>query len=521
MSNGNGSRLRKSRGLGKEQPANAAVLDDAAIEALAYYSLAPIAWWEDFLGAPFPYCPVCSELPDEQKVCRDYQVEIAESVAENRETNVHTGHGVGKDFTLGRLVLWWLCTRPDGVVITTATKEKQVEVVLWGEVRSAYAKSIVEIGGDLAPTAASLRFGPQRYGLGMVAKDANALQGFHAPGGVLLILDEAAGIPEWAMLALEGCASTNECRIVRIGNPTCGHDHRFAKECKLPDVPGERRSIRVAAWETPNVVHDSDVVPGLSGTKYVESIRTKYGEDSVIFRTRVAGLFPKASATGFIPYENVEAARMRALETETPDPDDVRERVNEGEVVVRIGCDVARYGEDDTIFRVNVGPYSFVPHGGRLHGADGVAVAKRAVELADTWAAASIAIDGGGLGAGPVDAWYDLEERGEGPKHDVEFFVNDFGARATDPTQHADRRTELYANCREWLKDEGVVKIDEPLEEELLAPSYRWVGGAIRLEPKDALKKRLGRSPDDADALVLASCGHVGRTSGMARLSVW
>ena len=517
----NGGRLKRSHGIGAP-PAPGDPLDDDAIEALAYYSLDPVAWWRDFLGPPFPWCPVCAERHAEERVCREYQVEIAQSVADNRETNVHTGHGVGKDFTLGRLVLWWLCTRPNGIVITTATKEKQVEVVLWGEVRSAHASSKTPIGGDLAPTAASLRFGPQRYALGMVAKDANALQGFHAPGGVLLILDEAAGIPEWAMLALEGCASTDECRIVRIGNPTCGAEHRFAKECKLPDEPGSRKTIRVASWETPNVVHGEDVVPGLSGSKYVESIERKYGKDSVVYRVRVAGLFPKGTAVGFIPADVVEKARERAVDVEIPDPVDVRERVHAGgeEDLVRVGCDVARYGEDDTVIRVVVGAHSFIPHGGRLHGADGVQVAKRCAEIAETWGATSVAIDGGGLGASPVDSWFDLQERGEIDSN-VDLFVNDFGARATDPVEHADRRTELYALCRDWLRDEGIVEIDEALAEELLAPSYRWVGRAVRLEPKDALKKRIGRSPDDADALILAACGHVGRTSGMARLSVW
>ena len=42
------------------------------------------------------------------------------------------------------------------------------------------------------------------------------------------------------------------------------------------------------------------------------------------------------------------------------------------------------------------------------------------------------------------------------------------------------------------------------LASQLAAPSWKLQSGRILVEPKDAIKKRLGRSPDDADALLLA-----------------
>lgn len=491
------------------RPVATGELSDAEIEALAVYALDPVLWWRDFLGPPYPWCPRCGLEAHGEDVCRPYQVEILDSIVENRETNVVTGHGVGKDFTLGRAVLWWLATRPNGIVITTATKETQVEVILWGEVRSAYARARVPIGGTLAPQAASLRFGPDHYALGMVSKDVNALQGFHAPGGVLVLIDEAAGVPEWAIQALEGCASSDDSRIVKFGNPTCGHDHRFAKDCRLPDVPGQRKTIRVASWETCNARHGEEIVPGLTTAGWIEALASKYGRESIVFRTRAAALFPPASAVGFIGYDVLDASRARSVGYEAPE-----------NAELRLGVDVARYGEDDTVIRAVKGGSSFVPHGGRLSGADNVAVARRVAELAKKLGAVSAAIDAGGLGGGVYDVLRELERQGELPEG-FEVIPNDFGARATDPREHADRRTELYARLRDWLRDEGAMDFDEGLEEELLAPSYRWNGTAIRLEPKDALKKRIGRSPDDADALALAVAGHVGRTSGAPRISVW
>lgn len=493
---------RSDRNGGRVHAAKA-TLSDAEVEALALYYLDPVAWWHDFLGPPYPDGA-------EWDGCRAYQVEILRSIAENRHTNVVTGHSVGKDFTLARVVLWWLSTRPNGVVLTTATTEKQVEVVLWGEVRSAYSKALVPIGGDLAPQAASLRFGPLHYALGLTSKDSNALQGFHAEGGVLAIVDEAAGVPEWAIQAFEACATSSDSRVVKIGNPTCSAAHRFARDCRMPDLAGVRKTIRVSSLDSPNVVKGREVIHGLATKEWVEDMAAKYGRESVLFGVRVLGRFPPASATGLIGFDTIEAARLRSVGF-APNPGAPK----------RLGADVARYGEDSTEVFIEQGGHAYQPHGGKgIRGADGASVAKQLALLAKEHGCVSIAVDVGGLGAGVVDTLYDLQARGE-LSGDVEIHPNDFGAKATDPEEHADRRTELWHRLRDWLRTEGAIDPDEVLEEELLAPSYKWTGRAVRLEPKDALKKRLGRSPDLADALALAVAGHLGKTSGAARLTVW
>lgn len=500
-------------GLHRRQEDDA--LTDHDYEVLALWYVDPIAWWEDNLGGPLPHGP-------EWEGARLYQHEIAYSVSENRTTNVVTGHSVGKDFTVARLALWWLCTRPNGIVLTTATKEKQVEVVLWGEIRDAYNNAKVTIGGKMAPTAASLRFGPKHYALGMVAADANGLQGFHAKGGVLAIIDEAAGVPDWAIAAFEGCATSTECRVIKIGNGTCSHDHRFAKDCRMKDKPGVRKTIRISSYDSPNVTAGREVVKGLATLEWIEDQSEKHGPESVMFGMRVLGRFPPSSATGYIGYDCIEAARLRAAEyvrkpTLKPDDDPTWTPP-----VRRLGCDVARYGEDDTeCFIVEDDAFAFQPHGGvGISGTDNVTVAKKLVELAVEWHCVSIAVDGGGLGGGVVDSLQDLQERGECPP-EIEIYSNDFGAKATRPREHCDRRTELWDALKVWLRERAAYEAPEMIEGEILAPSYKFVGTAIRLEPKDALKKRLGRSPDKADALALAVHGHEGRTSASPRLSIW
>jgi hypothetical protein len=63
----------------------------------------------------------------------------------------------------------------------------------------------------------------------------------------------------------------------------------------------------------------------------------------------------------------------------------------------------------------------------------------------------------------------------------------------------------LWSDLRDWLQNGGLLpRHDEELAEELTAPDFLFdTKGRILLEKKDALRTRLGRSPDRADALAL------------------
>src|ERR1700737_2603694 len=59
------------------------------------------------------------------------QEEIMRSVAWRLRTAVRSCHSSGKTYTLAQLVLWWLVRWPDGVAVTTAPTDRQVEKLLW------------------------------------------------------------------------------------------------------------------------------------------------------------------------------------------------------------------------------------------------------------------------------------------------------------------------------------------------------------------------------------------------------
>ena len=162
---------------------------------------------------------------------------------------------------------------------------------------------------------------------------------------------------------------------------------------------------------------------------------------------------------------------------------------------VRIGADIARYGDDRTVITVVKGN-KVLPQV-VIRGMDTQAVAKRIYELAIEHRAESINIDVIGVGAGVVDALNGIGLPG----------VNgiNVGEQAWDSDRFANRKAEVWFSLRQRMLD-GEISIpnDKDLERELLC-SYKYsLTGKILIEAKDAVKKMLGRSPDMADSLVLA-----------------
>ena len=106
-------------------------------------------------------------------------------------------------------------------------------------------------------------------------------------------------------------------------------------------------------------------------------------------------------------------------------------------------------------------------------------------------------MDIGGQGAGVYDI---LKDRGYGKIVRGVYF----GEKAINRDRYANRRAEMWDLVREWLSDSVRLPADEELLDELVSVNKKYDRlGRLQLEEKDELKKRLGRSPDKADALAL------------------
>lgn len=179
------------------------------------YAADPVGFIEIELG---------EKLTEQQKA-------IALSVRDNRETNVQAAHGVGKSHLSSRLALYWIyCV--GGMVITTAPTARQVNQIIWGEIRRAYCK--LSLPGDLGKTFLILT--EDARGFGFTAGDSNGFQGIHKDK-LLVIQDEACGISDEIDEGASSCATGENNRILRIGNPIVT-DNPFERACA-------RRHIRI------------------------------------------------------------------------------------------------------------------------------------------------------------------------------------------------------------------------------------------------------------------------------------
>lgn len=163
-----------------------------------------------------------------------------------------------------------------------------------------------------------------------------------------------------------------------------------------------------------------------------------------------------------------------------------------------VGLDPARFGDDDSVFIHRQGRVAWGTE--HLDQYDTMAVAGHAVRmLDDDKTIRMMFIDIGGLGAGIYDRMVEL---GYGDRITA---VN-FGERASDTRKYFNKRSEMWGEMAEWLHDKITPSIpdEDLLHADLTTPSFRYSSnGQMKLDSKDDIKKELGRSPDDGDALCL------------------
>jgi len=434
------------------------------------------------------------------------QADILEAVRDNPRVAVRSCHGIGKSFIAGNTALWFLCSFKNSIVLTTAPTWRQVEKLVWKEIRSSYRRSKYFIGGHLPPKASELQInGDEWLALGISTNDPDRFQGFHAPH-LLVIVDEAAGVDEDIFEAIEGVLTSEHCCLLLLGNPTKigGTFYRAFRE-------GGWETLHVSALDTPNFTAFGIIEDDLGSGEWERKITAplpapwlitpawaadkfkRWGPDSPAYQARVLGEFPTLGENTVIPLAWIEAAMERDV-------------LKDGPVVV--GVDVARFGSDNTVIAIRKG--RFIERLDVYSKLDTMEITGHVVEALRSTGASVAKVDVIGIGAGVVDR---LKEQ----KLPVEA-VN-VAEKARDPERFANLRSELWWLLREALDPKNPDAMALPQDDDLLAdlsnPVYKINSkGQIALEPKDETKSRLHRSPDRADAVVMSiapsrTCVHV------------
>lgn len=407
------------------------------------------------------------------------------------QTAVKACHASAKTFTAAEIVLWWVYA-VRGIAITTAPTWVQVEKLLWGEIHSAYEGARYPLGGKLTNT--ELKLAPNVYAMGLSTDQGVRFQGFH--GTVLVVLDEAPGVRPDIDEAIEGVRAGGDVRTLRLGNPTVASGPFHAAFTTQRHL---FTTFTIDAFDTPNLhgftLDDVKSIPpdqgddprlAVSPRPYLVTRRWvwekyhQWGENSPLWQSRVRGDFPDQAEDALIGLAHLE--RAAALPDPWPEPD----------APAVAGLDVAGPGDDETVLYVRQGGALVAEHVWTQADPRGDVIA-----ALRPWAIETVNVDS--IGIGHYMARH-LEDAG--------YAVRDInvGAAPRDREKFANLKAELYWGLREWFEAGDVRGLtDDVALSQLAGVRYAHnARGQIVIESKEQARKRGVKSPDRAEALMLA-----------------
>lgn len=442
------------------------------------------------------YCPACWARECLAVKLTKYQTEVLDQLPYRLRVALRGPHGLGKSFLGSVVVLWFATTRDlagiDWKVITTASAWRHLEVYLWPEIHKWANRIDFETLGR-APLDRRRELMDLRMKLGhgaataVASNDPAKIEGAHADS-LLYLLDEAKTIPPPTWDSVEGAFS---------GAGTDTGAEAFALAMSTPGPPAgrfydiHRRAPGYEDWWTRHVGLEEAIEAGRISRDWADQRALQWGPDSAMYANRVLGEFHASDEDSVIPLAWIEAAVERWHEW------DRAGRPSPGGPYWT-GVDVGR-GGDETVQAVRDGSVVLLETDrrrntmatvGALQGRPGRAV-----------------VDVIGLGAGVYDRLKEVHAR------PVAFTGS---GRATGRDRSGkfgftNARSAAYWHVRELLDPEYQPSLalppDDLMISDLTTPTWDVTSGLppkIKVEPKDAVSARLGRSPDRGDAVVMS-----------------
>lgn len=459
------------------------------------------------------------------------QQDILSSVQFNPRTSVASGTARGKDFVAACAAISFLYLTPrwntrrelveNTKVALTAPTDRQVKNIMMPEVSRLFNRARQR--GIILPgrlNSYDIRTDNEEWFLtGFKADEHNheAWSGFHAVH-TMFIITEATGIGDDTFGAIEGNLQ-GDSRILLVFNPNTPvgyaarsqRGNRWAKfrlnSLTAPNVIEKRIAIqgqvnyewvvdKVEQWCTPISAEDRE--EELDDFEF----EGQWYRPEDLFRKKVLGKFPKVSDDVLIPHQWIESAqeRWKLAQGKEPVSDEIR----------LLGVDVAGMGRDSTCFCERKGKWVAEMQSRNSGGqADHMAVAGDIAARRRRHPRMVVSIDTIGEGAGVFSRCLELDDKryiisckySEGAKQ----FDRDL-SDITGQYRFTNMRAYLFWCVRDWLNPKNETGAMLPPDNQLLeeATEIRWSfrsDGKIIIEPKEDIKKRLGRSTDKFDAL--------------------
>lgn len=439
------------------------------------------------------------------------QEAIARALIKHKRVIVKASHSIGKTHIAGGLVNWFYDCFDPGICLTTAPTLDSVKDILWKEVRIQGKHN----ASQFQPKAPRIESSPDHFAVGYTASSDAAFQGRHEDN-VLIVFDEAIDIDAPIWDAAEGMMTGDNCFWLVIFNPTDTSTRAYDEE-----TSGRWHSISVSALDHPNILAECEGRPERFGSLSLGWVRDrihewctpipvedatasdiefegKWYKPGSLAESKLLGRWP-TSGSNAVWNESIWKA---CLTQQFLDPS----------APLEIGCDVARFGDDFTSIHVHRGNCSL--HHETHNGWDTVQTAGRLKQLAKQFCINKeepmrilVKIDDDGVGGGVTDnkGFYN--------------FVGVSGANKSVTGDYPNMRSETWF-ATAGRANEGRIDLSRLdshslnlIRKQVMSPTWKLdEQGRRKVEPKADTKKRIQRSPDDADAFNLA----YGTSSGIA-----
>lgn len=415
-------------------------------------------------------------------------------------------HASGKSFGAADLILVSLLASGD--VITTAPTDDQVRGQLWRSVHAALKDSRVPLSewGDVNQIEIRLPTGERAFG--RATNQGVRFQGEHARPGtfLLVIVDEAPGVIEAVMGAIEGMRAGGDVRVLLQGNPLDPSGYFYEAFSPSSGKPTTWQTYTIGAFDTPNLAGltiddvlamspaelDDNPRPYLITRRYVREKYEEWGPDHWEYMGRVLGIFPDQS---------VEALFARAWLDQAA----TRPPLSPADAPMTAGIDVAGPGESETVLGIRRGDdivYSmswaksdpraevlavldeWVPRGLKDVNVDSVGIGWY------FYVDIKAALEAKGVGVWPINVGntssvVEEDEAGESRK------------------KYANLKAEYYWHLRDLMARGQVSGLPPAAVAQLRTIHYKHPNGIITIESKEDAQKRGVASPDWGEMAML------------------
>ena len=398
---------------------------------------------------------------------------------------IRSGHGIGKTAFLSWISIHHLLTHFPSKVPCTAPTSHQLFDLLWAEIAKWTRKMPESLRDrfDIRSEKVELKgFERECFIVARTARreQPEAFQGFHGDN-LLFIVDESSGIDDIIFEVAEGALTSPGAKIVETGNPTRNTGH-FA------DIFKKDYGYKLSTVS-------SEDVPGVS-QKWLNMMRTKYGEDSNVYRIRVKGLPPLSDDDSFLARDRVEEAVDKVIAPSIYYP--------------IWGLDPARYGICKSALAKRQGnlliePIKF------WNNKDSKQLAE--VVMEEYWKTdeelrpLEICVDITGIGSGVYDRLCEFISDSKTNLNAVPVISS--SASLYDADTHFNYRVDLWARARDWFNKRNVsIPAQDDFIDQLCCVGYKYtVNGKIRISTKEEIMDKGLGSPDLADSFVLTFAG--------------